>query len=354
MLSATRLLSSKDVATVVSHLGRSCFMAALVERLSAALRCDNQDRVSLARSGFAYNHPKTGAQGLLEWMPAMDVGPSRVVGVKAVGYHPANPVGHNIPSVLATTSVYDPETGGLNAIVDATLLTAMRTGAMAAIATDLLAPLGPITVGLIGCGTQAVTQLQAMTLVRPVEQVLAFDVQPQVALSLQSRVRFLDRRIDTQPLTNGTSMLNQIDVLCTATTVEPGAGPVVMDGEHRPWLHINAMGSDFPGKRELPQSLIERALVVPDTREQCIAEGECQYLDPELIGPELGDLAKNEAAWSHAKGSLTVFDSTGWSVADLVAAELVLEHAMVLGIGQSVRLQTWAGDPYDPYQGLAG
>jgi L-lysine cyclodeaminase len=354
MLSATRLLSSKDVATVVDHFGRVCFMAALVERLAAALRCDNQDRVTITRSGFAYNHPKTGAQGLLEWMPAMDVGPNRSVGVKAVGYHPANPVEHNIPSVLATTSVYDPETGGLSAIVDATLLTAMRTGAMAAIATDVLATPGPITVGLIGCGTQAVTQLQAMTLVRPVERVLAFDVQPNVAESLHARVRFLDRRIDTQPLKNGDTMLNAVDVLCTATTVDPGAGPVLADGEHRPWLHINAMGSDFPGKRELPQTLLERALVIPDTHEQCVAEGECQYLRREQIGPELGDLVKDEASWSDARRSLTVFDSTGWSVADLVAAELVLEHATLLGIGQSIRLQSWTGDPYDPYQGLAG
>lgn len=323
-------------------------MDEVIERLRDALvTFDRALTVSPVRAGFQYEVP---VAGLLEWMPAMELG--RVIAIKTVGYHPSNPTQRALPSVMATTSLYDTSTGRLMALVDATLLTALRTGAASAVATDVLALDGPITVGVVGCGTQAVTQLHAISRVRPIARVVAFDTDPAVAASFSRRTAFLDRPVELVHGPSPAALLAELDVLCTCTSVDVGKGPVFSDGEHRPWLHINAVGADFPGKRELPQALLERALVCPDLTAQCLAEGESQWIAPGAVGPDLATLVQQRSCWEAARGRLTVFDSTGWALEDLVAAELFVELASSLQIGHHLDLQASSLDPHDPYYGL--
>ena len=138
--------------------------------------------------------------------------------------------------------------------------------------------------------------------------------------------------------------------MCTATTVGIGDPPVLPDVSHRPWLHINAVGADFPGKRELATSLLRRATVIPDVVDQCLKEGECQELDVSDLGPDLVALVKGRARYGSLRDKLTVYDSTGWALQDLVAAELLLAHAQRLGAGVEIDLQPAPRDPYDPYE----
>jgi ornithine cyclodeaminase/alanine dehydrogenase-like protein (mu-crystallin family) len=347
-VAAVKLVRAADVAGVIRARGVDRLLDELIERLTEALATYEATKVPTPpRDGFSYELP---APGLLEWMPAMEVG--RVVAVKTVGYHPANPAERALPTVLSTTSLYDPGTGRLVALLDSTLLTALRTGAASALATDLLARPGPVAVGLVGCGAQAVTQLHGITRVRPVDRVLVVDADPAVAATFARRTRFADRPVEVVPHAARARVLAEADVLCTATSVAVGAGPVLEDGEHRPWLHVNAVGSDFPGKRELPASLLERAVVCPDLLAQCLAEGELQHAPPSSIGPDLATLVQQREAHEALRHRLTVFDSTGWSLEDLVVAELVLDHAAVLGLGRAVDLQPGGGDPRDPYAGL--
>ncbi|MEZ5263551.1 MAG: hypothetical protein R2755_17700 [Acidimicrobiales bacterium] len=173
----------------------------------------------------------------------------RVVAVKTVGYHPRNPTRKGLPSVMATTSLYDTATGQLVALVDATLLTALRTGAASAVATEVLAVDGPLHVGVIGCGAQAVTQLHAVSRVRSIERITVLDTDPAVAASFGRRVAFLDRPPEVVERDGDLRLLADVDVLCTCTSVDVGKGPVLRDGPHRPWLHVNAVGADFPVSR---------------------------------------------------------------------------------------------------------
>lgn len=319
-------------------------MDEMIAKLAYGFRnFDSTETHTMARAGFNYTSPEL---GLVEWMPTMEVGGR--VSIKTVGYHPTNPAKRNLPSVMATTSLHDTATGQLLALADATFLTAIRTGAASALATDELAPLDAAELGVIGSGAQAVTQVHAISRVRPISSVMIYDTEARVS---ESFVRRLPVDVPVRVLSGPdglATMLNQVDVLCTCTSVGPGAGPVLMDGQHKPALHINAVGADFPGKVELPRSMIERALVVPDHAEQCLVEGEAQTMTPEQLGPEL---------WAHvANGSrthreeFTVFDSTGWAFEDLLAAELLLEHADRLGCGHQLELQPSPRDPYDPYE----
>lgn len=347
----TRIVGVGDVAEIVGHVGVDTLMDALIDRLESALAHFDPDAISTHdRTGFHYDTPSL---GLLEWMPTLEVG--RRVAIKTVGYHPTNPSLRDTPSVLATTSLYDTVDGRLAAICEATVLTALRTGAASALATRVLAKPDAATLGMIGCGAQAVAQIHAISRVRPVRRVIAHDADPAVAATLADRLEALDIpevTIDVVGHDDLGRLMAEVDILCTATTVDPGAGPVVPESEHKPWLHINAVGADFPGKLELPMSYLADGLVCPDVPGQCLAEGEAQRLKESELGPALSEIVRNAGEYERHQNMLTVFDSTGWALEDLVVAELVTGHAIELDLGIEVDLQPASGDPYDPYQPL--
>ncbi len=344
----TRVLRARDITDMASRLGFDALMDRMIERLRGAFVDYDPAAVDIpVREGFNYEKP---ALGLVEWMPVHQRGGPVVI--KMVGYHPTNPVQRSIPSVLATSSMWDTETGHLVAVSDATLLTALRTGAASAIATDFLAIDEPITLGVIGLGAQSVTQVHAISRVRKIDRVIGYDADDLVAASFATRLSFLDPEsstVETVEIDGLPGLVAAADVLCTCTSVDIGAGPVIPESDHRPWLHVNAVGADFPGKTEIPRGLLERALVVPDSRDQCRVEGECQQLDDDGIGPSLAYVAANASHFEPSRNQLTVFDSTGWAIEDEVALRLALDIADELGLGQSIGLEAIGLDPYDPY-----
>ena len=341
----TRLLGSDDMSALLELVGRDRFMDLMIERLRGRMREHDDDTVQVrARDGFRYEKPDL---GLIEWMPTHEVaGP---VVIKMVGYHPTNPLQRGLPSVIATSSMWDTESGHLVALADATLLTAVRTGAASGIATDLLARSGSITLGLVGLGAQAVTQVHAISRVRSVAKVIALDTDPEVAATFVDRTAFLGLDVEVVDPGRSATIVGDVDVLCTCTSVDIGAGPVVADGVHHPWLHVNAIGADFPGKLELPSSLVSRAQVAPDILEQCVVEGECQQVTPDHIGPSISELVQRSSEAASFRDELTVFDSTGWAVEDDVALRLAVELADGHGLGTEFLLEHLPLDPYDPY-----
>lgn len=320
-------------------------MDLMIERLRR--RFDEHDPSTVLarkRDGFRYDKP---ALGLVEWMPTHELGGPVVV--KMVGYHPTNPSQRALPSVIATTSMWDSESGHLVALADATLLTAVRTGAASAIATDVLAVDRPIRLGIVGLGAQAVTQLHAISRVRSISSVVAIDSDDDIARTFADRVAFTGIDIETAPPERADTIVGEVDVLCTCTSVDIGAGPVVGDTAPTPWLHVNAVGADFPGKLELPASLVEQAFVVPDVAEQCLVEGECQQVPELRHGPEIPDVVRHADRHAARRSELTVFDSTGWSVEDDVALRLAVELAGDYNLGTEFVIECLPPDPYDPY-----
>lgn len=340
----TAVLTATDVADVIRVVGIDQFMDDVIDGVRCAAEDLNPETtMTIERAGFQYEKP---CLGLVEWMPSMELG--RAVGIKTVGYHPSNPNQRGLPSVMATTSIHDTGTGRLIALVDATLLTAIRTGAASAVVTDILARPDSSTLALIGCGAQSVTQAHAISRVRPITRVLAFDADPLVAESLADRLPFA---VQVEVMNSADEAASQADIICTATTVDIGAGPVISEAALlRPGVHINAVGADFPGKTELPMSVLKSALVVPDEVSQCLKEGESQQLAPSDLGPDLPALVQAAADHADHRNGLTIFDSTGWSLEDLIAAEIVLEHALHHEIGIHTELQHTPADPYNPYE----
>ncbi|MEM7034229.1 MAG: ornithine cyclodeaminase family protein, partial [Chloroflexota bacterium] len=270
--------------------------------------------------------------------------------VKMVGYHPSNPERKNLPTILSTVSAYDTHSGRLLGLADATFLTALRTGAASAIASQAMAIDESCTIGLIGAGAQAMTQLHALSRCFDIKQVYVYDVNPAVCDSFFERVAFMGLNLTSITANNLDQLVRQADIICTTTSVDIGAGPVFHDGETKPHLHINAVGSDFPGKTEIPISLLKRSFVCPDFPEQAFKEGECQQLNQAEVGPSLVDLVQNPAAYSDVKHRLTIFDSTGWALEDQIAMEMLLDYAADLGLGTTMQIESSCLDPYNPYQ----
>lgn len=236
--------------------------------------------------------------------------------------------------------------------MDATFITALRTGAASAIASEILARPESASLGLIGCGAQAVTQLHALSRVFPLQKVYIHDTDPDTTLSFARRVGCLGLDgLSIEPL-RPQDFLPRVDLLCTATSVDIEAGPVFVAAELKPWIHVNAVGSDFPGKTEVPWELLRESLVCPDFEAQAIKEGECQQLAPEEIGPDLHSLVKDREGVTRVRMRKTVFDSTGWAFEDMVCMEMFMEYAAEFEIGRFLELESISSDCRNPYQFL--
>ncbi len=341
----TMLLTVHDIRQIVAAMGIQTLMREMINALENAFRCYDPLTTQVpARAGFSYDQPFT---GLLEWMPVLVHG--QTVTVKMVGYHPHNPDQHELPTILSSIGTYDVRTGQLLALMDGTFLTALRTGAASGLAASYLAHPDSRVMGIVGAGAQAVTQLHAVAELFAIQKVCIYDVDKSATASFMNRTRFLGIPVQVMADDQLDELVRSADILCTATSTAIGSPPVFADTVTKPWLHINAIGSDFPGKTELPLTLVERAIVHPDFTEQALKEGESQRLVVDALGPPLYEVVQAPDKYAAERERLTIFDSTGWALEDAVAAELLLSHARRLQLGQTLHIQHTSTDPLNPY-----
>ncbi|TBN04425.1 ornithine cyclodeaminase family protein [Hyunsoonleella flava] len=340
----TLLLSATDVNSIMNDYGKNRLMDDLIFRLINEFKNFNPEETTIPiRSGFNYTNDNP---GLVEWMPVYKKGEEVVI--KVVGYHPKNPANFNLPTILSTISSYDTKTGHLKGLADGVLLTALRTGAASAVATKYLAHPKSETLGLVGCGAQCITQLHAISRLFPIKKVLIFDTDVECMDSFSKRIEILDLNIEVVS-SNIQSILQESDIVCTATSIDVGEGPLFDKYDVKEHLHINAIGSDFPGKIELPLSLLRNSFVCPDFTMQAKIEGECQQLSDDEIGSDLVGIIQNYDAFKEQRNSLTVFDSTGLALEDQVVMDLFMDLAKEFSIGIDISLENISKDVKNPY-----
>jgi len=236
---------------------------------------------------------------------------------------------------MAVLIYNDPETGYPLAIMDATEITAYRTGAAAAIASKYLARRNPHTMGVIGAGYQAYTQILAHAeLFNPIS-INAFDISRAAVDRLgQSLPHLSIKRCSVQEAAS-------CDIVCTLT---PSRSPIVKREWIKPGTHINAVGADAPGKQELEPSILKEATVVVDDLTQASHSGEINVpIEKGLysVNEVYGTLA--EVIVGRKKGridskAITVFDSTGIAVEDIAVAKLLFDKAQQAGGYPSIDL----------------
>ncbi len=277
--------------------------------------------------GEANMPPKTYVgleRGDFRAMPAALPG---AAGVKWVNVHPQNP-SLGLPTVMAIIIYSDPDTGYPLAVMDATEITAYRTGATSAIASKYLARQDSQTLGLVGAGYQAHTQLLAHAEVFDLKQVRVYD------LSSAAVDRFI-KSFPNYPLKKcSLEETAASDIVCTQTTAQE---PFLKADWVTAGTHINAVGADAKGKGELEPAILKRALVVVDELEQASAAGEINaplrkgLFSIDEVHGTLGEVITGRKPGRGDKDMVTVFDSTGVAIADIAVAKVVCEKAKKVG-----------------------
>jgi ornithine cyclodeaminase/alanine dehydrogenase-like protein (mu-crystallin family) len=279
-----------------------------------------------------------GATGLLGLMPAYRARPEPAYGLKAVCVFPDNPA-RGLDAHQGAVLLFDGETGVLRAAVNASAITAIRTAAVSAVATRLLARDDARVLAVLGAGVQARSHLRAMAAARDFESARVWSRTPEHAAAVAREAK---APFPVEAAASAEAALNRADVVCTTTT---SPEPVVRRAWLAPGAHVNAVGSSIPTARELDTETMAAAALFVDRRESTLNEaGDFLFaqrdgaIGPDHIRAELGELLTGEAAGRASADELTVFKSLGLAVEDLAAVEHVYRRALDTGAGTEVDL----------------
>ena len=278
-------------------------------------------------------------RGAFAVMPAYLGGPP-AIGLKAITVFPGN---HGTPldSHQGAVLLFDAERGSLLALIDASSVTAIRTAAVSAVATRLLAREDAGDLALLGTGVQALSHLEALAHVRTLRRVR---VHSRDARSMQAFVgRAADRLgIRVEPAASAREAVEGADLVCTTTA----SRTPVLEGA---WLsrgtHVNAVGASLKEARELDTAAVAGARLFVDRRESTLAEAG-DFLIPkaegvlgdEHIRGEIGELLLGTRPGRESRDEVTLFKSLGLAVEDVAAARVVFANATRSGAGTWVEL----------------
>lgn len=325
------LLNAKDIRELLS-------MTEAVAAAKQALTLHSKGRCEVP---LRTNIEVAAQGGASLFMPAY-VPDLETIGVKIVSVFPGN-ASKGLPTVPAKVVLMDASTGDVIAIMDGTFLTQLRTGAVQGAATDTLARKDSHVGALIGTGGQAARQLEAMLCVRPLEEVRVFDIDANRAHAfvdaMSQELVAYGARIVASPSAH--AAVSEADVVTAVTT---SLAPVFDDASIRPGTHVNGVGAYTPAMQELPAGLIARAdRVVVDTGAALEEAGD--LIEPVKAGLiaagsmiELGQVIGGSASGRTGENQITVFNSVGSAVLDVVTARAIYDAAIEQGRGQQIDL----------------
>jgi ornithine cyclodeaminase/alanine dehydrogenase-like protein (mu-crystallin family) len=244
--------------------------------------------------------------GFLGLMPALT---PDGLGLKAVTFYPSN-AEREIPTHMATIFLVDPQTGTPLAIMDGRLITEMRTAAVSAAATKLLASPDAKVLAILGSGVQARSHVEALRLVREFEEILVWSP------TLEHARRFANQIGATAM--SAEEAVSGADVIVTVTNSK---APVLQGSWLKAGSHVNAVGACRPDWRELDDDAMQQAVVFVDSREGALKESGDVILSGAQIYAELGEALAGKIP--PRANDTTIFKSLGMAVEDIAAATLV-------------------------------
>ncbi len=272
-------------------------------------------------------------QGVLLIMPG-NLPQLEQAAVKLINVHTGNPAEHGLPTLIATVVLISPETGEPLCIMDGTYVTGMRTGAVSGVATKYLARKDARVLGIVGAGFQGPFQLDAVRHSMAVEEVLVADLVPERARKLAERARGFG--LAARACETVEEVVRGCDVLVTAT---PSDHPIVKDDWVHEGMHINCVGTYAKGKQEIEGAILRRAVVVVDDWEQASHAGEINVpvsrgeFDHSGVYAELPQIVAGLKPGRTDDSAITVFDTTGLAIQDVVTAWQAFQVAKERNLG---------------------
>ncbi len=249
--------------------------------------------------------------GFLGLMPAHT---ADGLGLKAVTFYPSN-AERGIPTHMATIFLVDPETGTPLAVMDGRLITEMRTAAVSAAATKLLASPDAKILAILGSGVQARSHVEALRLVRQFQEIRVWS-------PTKEHAEQFAKEIGATP-TSAEQAVRGADVVVTATSSKI---PVVKGAWLKPGCHVNAIGACRPDWRELDDAALKGSVVFVDSSEGAMKESGDVILSGAEIYAELGEVLAGKVP-SQANET-TIFKSLGMAAEDIAAAMLVYRKSI--------------------------
>jgi ornithine cyclodeaminase/alanine dehydrogenase-like protein (mu-crystallin family) len=282
-------------------------MTELIRAMEKALIDFSAGRVTQPVRSIISIDPPGGFLGL---MPALT---PDGLGLKAVTFYPSN-AEHGIPTHMATIFLVDAQTGAPLAIMDGRLITEMRTAAVSAAATKLLASADAKVLAILGSGVQARSHVDALRLVRRFEEIRVWSP------TLEHAKRFA-QEIGATATSFAEEAVRDAEVIVTVTSSKT---PVLKGAWLKPGCHVNAIGACRPDWRELDDEAMSNVVLV-DSREGAMKESGDVIISGAEIYAELGEtLAGNVPTRAN---ETTIFKSLGMAVEDIAAAMLVYRSA---------------------------
>ncbi len=275
----------------------------------------------------------TGATSVMGLMPAHRAGGMPLFSLKEIVITPANSARGMDPHQGAVM-LHDGETGELRALLNASAVTGIRTAAVSAVATRLLARPGARVVAVLGAGVQGRSHVEAMRSVLD---------DPEIRIWSRGVARASALAEET-----GATLAASIEEACAGAEVvcacTSAREPLLSLEMLAPGTHVNAVGSSISTTRELASALVVAASLFVDRRESTLNEaGDYLFavkeagIGPDHIKAELGELLEGVHPGRQADDELTIFKSLGIAVEDLAAAELAVSRARERGIGTEVQ-----------------
>lgn len=334
-LNIVPFVSVDNMMKLVLHLG----IERVLTDLAACIEADFRRWESFDKTPRVASHS---AVGVIELMPTSD---GEMYGFKYVNGHPRN-TRAGLQTVTAFGLLAEVETGYPVLLTEMTILTALRTAAMSALAARHLAPKGATTMAVIGNGAQAEFQALAFRAVCGVTDLRLYDIDPaateKCARNLAGSGLNLIRCRSPQEAIEGAGIL-------TTCTADKHHATILTDNMVGAGVHINAVGGDCPGKTELHRDILLRSSIFVEYPPQTRVEGEIQQLAPDHPVTELWQVITGRAKGRTDARQITLFDSVGFAIEDFSALRYVHERLKTLPFSEPLDMIADPDDPRDLY-----
>jgi ornithine cyclodeaminase len=324
-------VSVDNMMRLVHHIGIETFIADLARNITEDFaKWDQFDKT-----------PRVGSHsdvGVIELMPTSD---GVLYGFKYVNGHPKN-MGEGLQTVTAFGVLSDVYSGYPLLLTEMTLLTALRTAAMTAVATKHLAAPGATTMAMIGNGAQSEFQCLAVKAVCGVSHVRLYDLDPAATAKCARNLDGLGLHV-TQ-CASPEEAIEGAQVITTAAA-DKNMQTILTDNMVGTGVHINAIGGDCPGKTELHRNIVARAHIFVEYPPQTRIEGEIQQMPADHPVTELWQVITGQTQGRRSAAEVTLFDGVGFAIEDFSALRYV--HDRIKDTPYYVDLDLIA-DPDDP------
>ena len=277
---------------------------------------------------------------------------SSLFGLKLTAWFSKNPE-QDLPEIFGTTLICDDTTGAPLALLNASAITGLRTGAAAALGIKWLARKDARRLMVAGCGHMSTYMVAATLAACPgIDQVAVWDPMshdaPEARVTrMRDEVEALlaaagiQRPYELVPVADGEAAAREADAIITIT---PAMSPIIHDSWVRPGCHLSCVGADMEGKQEVDSKTHDRARLFVDDRAQSVASGELEEpvkqgaITPESIVAELGEVIAGKAQGRTSDEQITIFDTSGIAVQDLASSKVAYERAVEAGLGTTAAL----------------